>query len=269
MLRSFAKYTGITGLFYLAICSYFYLIQEQSLFPANTIPAGLVYDFKLPHEEIFIDAPDGARLNGVFFDAENSRGVVLHFHGNAENMLNMEQTARQFVQLGFSFLAVDYRSYGKSTGRLSEQNLFDDAMLIMQFLKQQGWEESQIVLYGRSIGTGVAIQLASKTNPAGVILYSPFYNMQQLVSEMFPFLPVNLLLQYPMQSDNYLKLTESPVLMLHGDNDTIIPVHHAQQLGEIRGRLVIIAGGGHNDLTRYPLFWQEVSQFLASVSAPE
>lgn len=247
---------------YSIACLAFYFGQESILFPAKQIDEKMVFDFPLKHEEIYIDTPDGARLNGVLFLAENPSGVILHFHGNGENVLHMKYAAEPFVARGYSFLAMDYRSYGKSTGELSEKILFSDALLSWQYLTDRDWQPSDIILYGRSIGTSIATQLASEQSPRGMILYSPFYSLQSLVSEKAPFLPVSSILKYPLDSATYMQKVNCPVLILHGDSDPVIPISSAERLAQVRGKLVVLSGGNHENLANYPEFWLETDHFL-------
>jgi fermentation-respiration switch protein FrsA (DUF1100 family) len=266
MNRIFKKpmvyFPSLLVLIYVLVCIYFFVIQEQGMFPGREIESERELGFTIKHEEVFLETPDGARLNAVLFEADNPRAVVLHFHGNGENILDMEYAAEPFIKRNYNFLAMDYRTYGKSTGELSEENLFSDASLVMQFLESRGWKQSDIILYGRSIGTGIATQLASETKPRGLILYSPYYSMHALVSDLYPFLPVKLLLKYPLNSAEYLQSVACPVLILHGEVDPVIPVNHAKKLSKIKGKLVTIKAGDHNNLTTFSVFWKALDEFM-------
>ncbi|MEW8348188.1 MAG: alpha/beta hydrolase [Candidatus Thiodiazotropha taylori] len=250
---------------YAILCLYYYLNQVNIIFPASRIDTNAVFNFTIDHQELYIDTPDGARLHGVLFKAENPKGVILHFHGNAENMLSMQYAAEPFVERNYSFLAMDYRSYGKSSGSLSEENLFADAALFLNHLKNSGWDSSEIIFYGRSIGTGVSIQLASKSEVRGMILYAPFYSLTALADYHFPLLPAELLLKFPMDSASYMSSVKHPVLILHGAEDRIIPLDQAERLARITGNLVVLENGGHNDLYGHHRFWVEIDNFLASI----
>ncbi|MCG8004600.1 MAG: lysophospholipase [Candidatus Thiodiazotropha lotti] len=269
MLFSLLKksYFTILSIFlgYAILCLYYYLNQVNIIFPASRIDTDTEFTFTIDHQELFIDTPDGARLHGVLFRAIKPKGVILHFHGNAENMLSMQYAAEPFVDRNYSFLAMDYRSYGKSSGELSEENLFADAALFLEYLKKAGWESSKIILYGRSIGTGVAIQLASKADLGGMILYAPFYSLTDLADYHFPLLPSDLLLKFPMDSASYLNGVQAPVLILHGSDDRIIPLDQAERLARIKGKLVVLINGRHNDLYGHEKFWFEIDTFLASI----
>ncbi|MCG7994979.1 MAG: lysophospholipase [Candidatus Thiodiazotropha taylori] len=259
----FAIILGCTG--YTFLCLYYYLNQVNIIFPASRIDNDTVFNFTIDHQELYIDAPDGARLHGVLFKAKKPKGVILHFHGNAENMRSMQYAAEPFVDRNYSFLAMDYRSYGKSSGSLSEENLFADAALFLNHLKSSGWDSSEIILYGRSIGTGIAIQLASKSELRGMILYAPFYSLTALADYHFPLLPAELLLKFPMDSASYMSSVKQPVLILHGADDRIIPLDQAERLARITGNLVVLENGGHNDLYGHHRFWVEIDNFLASI----
>ncbi|MEJ2622513.1 MAG: alpha/beta hydrolase [Candidatus Thiodiazotropha sp.] len=248
---------------YALICGYTYLNQDRIIFPASRLAADTRLNLTLDHQELYIDTPDGARLHGVLFKSKNPKGLILHFHGNAENMLSMQSVAEPFIHRNYNFLAMDYRSYGKSNGELSEENLFSDAALFMQHLLKSGWESSEIILYGRSIGTGIAIQLASKYNIKGLILSAPFYSLPSLAELHFPLLPVALLLKYQLDSAKYLTQVKSPVLIMHGDSDQIIPLEQAERLAKIKGKLVVLKNGRHNNLDGFDQFWAEIDAFLS------
>ena len=241
---------------YAVICIWLYLAQQSLLFHPRPIAVNAALPFMLKHEEVFLDAPDGARLHGVLFHADSPTAVILHFHGNAENILDMEGQASRFTEMGYSFLAMDYRTYGKSSGSLSEAALFADATLFFDYLREAGWAESDIVISGRSIGTAIATELASRTSPRALVLYSGFASIMDLASEQFPLFPIRFLLKYPLDSATHMKSVNCPVLMLHGKHDSTVPLYHAQKLAAIRGKLLVFDNGDHNNLMAFPEFWQ-------------
>lgn len=265
-IKKIALYTGaIILLLYVGLSVFFYQAQESLLFPARTIPLETELNFTLDHEELFVETPDGETLNGVLFTAEEPKGVILHFHANVENILDMESVAKPFIENKYSFITMDYRTYGKSTGELSEANLFADAALFMQFLESRGWSQSDIILYGRSVGTGISTQLASKTNPRGLILHSPYSSMELLMSGNMPFLPMSLIFKYPLHSAEYMKNVKCPVIILTGELDEVVPLSHAQTLAGIKGKLVVFKDGDHDNLREFPKFHAEIEDFLASI----
>lgn len=250
---------------YLVLCLTFHLTQEQFLFPAKKIAAEAKLKYQLNYEELTLKVSKDVQLSGVMFKADKPKGVVLHFHGNYQNILDMETLAKPFIAMDYSFVTMDYRTYGKSTGELSEEKLFSDAALFLQLLEKKGWKQSDIILMGHSIGTGIATQLASVTKPKGLILYAPYYTFKELISETIPFLPVGLLLKYSLNSAQYMKSVNCPVLILHGNLDELVPVNHAKRLSEIKGKFVLIEEGKHENLTDFDKFWIEIKNFMGKI----
>ncbi len=252
----------IISILYLAFCILFYTTQERFLFPAKEIAADYTIKSSLNFEELTLNVSKDVKLSGVIFNAEAPKGVVLHFHGNEQNILDMESLAKPFVDMGFSFVAMDYRTYGKSIGELSEVNLFSDAKHFLELLEKRGWKQSEIILMGHSIGTGIATQLASVSNTKALILYAPYFTFKDLISEKMPILPIGLLIKYPLNTANYIKNVSCPVLILHGTSDELVPIIHAKKLSQIKGKLISIENGKHENLTDFPNFWLGISQFV-------
>lgn len=253
---------GAVFFLYLLACLTFYLTQENFLFPAKKIASDYKINSSLNFEELTLKVSDDVQLSGIILNANQPKGIVLHFHGNEQTILDMEALAKPFVGMGYSFAAMDYRTYGKSTGELSEENLFSDAKLFLELLEKRGWKQSDIILMGHSIGTGIATQLASVSNPRALILYAPYYTFQDLISEKMPILPIGLLLKYPLNSAEYIKSVDCPVLILHGTLDELVPINHAKKLAQIKGQLISIEHGQHDNLIDFEGFWNEISKFL-------
>ncbi|MEY5049797.1 MAG: hypothetical protein RLZZ175_3156 [Bacteroidota bacterium] len=247
---------------YLGFCILFYSTQENFLFPAKKIEFNFKINSSLNFEELTLKVSKDVQLSGILFKADKPKGVVLHFHGNEQNILDMESLAKPFVGMGYSFVAMDYRTYGKSTGTLSEENLFSDAKLFLELLEKRGWKQSDIILMGHSIGTGIATQLASISNTKALILYAPYYTFKDLISEKMPILPIGMLIKYPLNSAKYMESVNCPVLILHGTLDELVPINHAIKLSKINGKLISIENGKHENLTEFNEFWLEISQFL-------
>ena len=253
---------SVISILYITFCILFYANQDKFLFPAKKIESDYKINFSLNFEELTLKVSDDVQLSGILFNANQPKGIVLHFHGNEQNVLDMESLAKPFVDMGYSFVAMDYRTYGKSTGELSEKNLFSDAKLFLELLEKRGWTQSDIILMGHSIGTGIATQLASISSTKALILYAPYYTFKDLISEKMPILPIGLLLKYPLNSAKYMKSVNCPVLILHGTLDELVPINHAKKLSEINGKLISIENGKHENLTGFDEFWMEISRFL-------
>ncbi len=253
---------SVISILYVAFCILFYTSQENFLFPAKKIADDYKINSSLNFEELTLKVSDDVQLSGILFNANQPKGIVLHFHGNEQNILDMESLAKPLIGMGYSFVSMDYRTYGKSTGKLSEENLFLDAKLFLELLEKRGWKQSDIILMGHSIGTGIATQLASISNTKALILYAPYYTFKDLISEKMPILPIGMLIKYPLNSAKYMESVNCPVLILHGTLDELVPINHAKKLSKINGKLISIKNGEHENLTEFDEFWLEISKFL-------
>lgn len=215
------------------------------------------YQFCQPFEEFFITADDGAKLNAVHIKNNSTKGVALYFHGNSGNVSHLGHVANLLTRKDYDAILVDYRTYGKSTGKLSEKALNDDAQLFYDYALKQ-YSENEIVLYGRSFGTGIASRLAAKNKPCKLILESPFSSAVDLGKHRFPILPISLLSQFRFPSTEYMKEVSCPIYIFHGTEDRVIPYKFAQKLYESipgdRKNFYTIEGGSHNYLQDYEAF---------------
>ena len=180
-------------------------------------------------------------------------------------MRNIERYANQsplFTNNGYDVWMVDYPGFGKSTGKRTEQAMYDDAVRIYEMARKE-ISESQLVIYGRSIGTGVASYLASVQPCSQLILETPYYNIETLAHYYAPIFPVRTLMHYRFPTNEYIKKVRTPITILHGTNDEIIPYRQAQRLAAIsKAQLITISKGRHNNLSDYPLFQQTIKNLL-------
>jgi fermentation-respiration switch protein FrsA (DUF1100 family) len=231
-----------------------YFMQEKLIFLPTKLTSGYKYQFSEPFEELFLESEDGARLNAVHFKIENPKGLILYFHGNAGDLSRWGEIASELITYHYDVLIMDYRSYGKSTGDISEQNLFDDANLFYKYALKS-YSEDDIVVYGRSLGTAFAVFIASENNPRKLILETPFYSLEEIAKKRFPFLPVNYLLKYRFLSNDFIEAVRCPVVIFHGTKDNIVPFASGKNLSalvpEDRLTFVPIEGGAHNNLINF------------------
>jgi fermentation-respiration switch protein FrsA (DUF1100 family) len=242
-----------------------YFMQKKLIFLPTKLAADYEYQFSEPFEELFLEAEDGARLNAVHFKIENPKGLILYFHGNAGDLSRWGKIASELINYHYDVLIMDYRSYGKSTGDVSEQKLFDDATLFYKYALKS-YSEDNIIVYGRSLGTAVATFVASKNNPKKLILETPFYNLEEIAKKRFPFLPVKYLLKYHFLSNNYIEAVRCPVIIFHGTKDNIVPYNSGKNLSGLvpkdRLTFVSIEGGEHNDLVNFKEYKQGIETAL-------
>jgi uncharacterized protein len=241
--------------------------QEQLIFFPEILPTDYKYAFSEPFEEANVPA-EGATLNTVLFKAANAKGVVLYFHGNAGSLRTWGDVARDFTSRGYEILIPDYRGFGKSTGRIAdEKQMLADGLAVYGYLKKS-YPESRIIVYGRSIGTGVAAFVARSGKPRMLILESPFFSLTDLASFHYPFLPkalISLFLKYPLRTDLIIPEVACPVYLIHGTGDEIIPFNASTRLELLiksPHKLIRIEGGGHNNLSDYSVYDRELSFIL-------
>ena len=249
-----------------------YAMQERFIFFPEKLPGD--FDYRLPKnaQELFIDTPDGETINGILFRAPSSKGVVVYFHGNAGSLSSWQFVSEDIVPLGFDILVIDYRGYGKSTGKISEKGLYLDAEASFDKLASLGYEEDGIVVYGRSLGTGVAFNLVGERKAGALILESPFTSMPELASVLVPIPLPDLLVSYKFKSLEKAPNVDIPTLVLHGDNDDLIPFSQGRRIFDAltvkQKTLAVIEGGGHNNLGQFPEYHRAVKNFLDELAPP-
>lgn len=229
-----------------------YFFQTRLIF----YPGKLSQDYKfrtIPlREEIFFKTEDGETINALFFPGEDKTRAILYFHGNAGDLSGWQFVAEDLLPSGLSIFIIDYRGYGKSTGSISEKGLYADADAAFQFLvEKKKIKSDSIVIYGRSVGTGVAVDLASRKKCAGLVLESSYSSLATLANEKVPFFFPSFYLRAKFNNLKKINQVSAPVAFLHGADDTLIPPAHSQILFEaFRGRktFVLIEKGQHNDL---------------------
>jgi fermentation-respiration switch protein FrsA (DUF1100 family) len=204
--------------------------------------------------EQVLDASNGAHLVSWRATAAPGRPTILYLHGNAGNLASRADRFRRYQQQGFGLLMLSWRSYSGSTGSPTETNNVADAILAYQALRSEGVAAEKIVIYGESLGSGVAVQLAAALPIGALVLDAPYTSMVEMASLAYPYLPVRPLLLDRYESKRYIGKVKAPVLVLHGERDSIIPlsmglaIHAASPEPK---KLVLFPNGGHVDLDQY------------------
>ncbi len=240
-----------------------YVFQTNLIFYPSKLPEEHVYHFEVPFEEMDFYPTDEVRINAIFFEGNPDGDVVFYSHGNAGNLDGWGLIADQFTSLGLNVMIYDYRSYGKSTGNISESGLYDDALYLYDFLAARYGEE-RIVIYGRSIGTGIASKVASLREPKMLILESPYYSLPDLVGAIIPIVP-RMLVRYRLPLHVYLREVACQVIIIHGDADEVIPVSQSVRLKSLLKQgdeVYFIQGGHHNDLDMFKSFHEVLKKHL-------
>ena len=245
-----------------------YIFQGALIFFPQPVPP--------QHQEAFAEyaltlAHEGKQLRGWYVPGKVSaeRPLVVYYGGNAEEVSgNLWDMAR--LEAG-AYLFMNYRGYGDSEGRPTQQSLCRDAIHILDTLAdRENIPLNHIVLVGRSLGSGVAVHVAARRPVRGVILVTPFDSLLNVARRHYPVLPVRLLLKHPFDSAALAPNIGIPALILIGRQDTIIPPQHAIRLSEIWGgpvESIIIDGVGHNDIQMAPRYWKAINAFLSAGKA--
>lgn len=255
---------GSLTLVYLGVCFFFYWYQESFLFHPRVTRMDYVYDFDYPYEEKLYKTPNNGSIHTLKFEVKESKGLVFYLHGNAGSLRDWGWVYADFVKMGYDVLIIDYRGYGKSTGPLSEANMHSDLEFLYNEMKSQ-YKEDNIVVYGRSIGTGMASKLAANNQPKAVVLESPFYSIKDVAKKMAPIFPLELLLKYKFNSFEYLSSALSPIYIIHGTNDNVIPFQSGEKLYELHKDNVSffkVEDGQHNNLSNYPAHKELLKEVL-------
>lgn len=243
-----------------------YFFQDNMIFHPEKVSQDSSYHFSQKHKDITIAINDSYNMNVVQFltSGHLKKGVVLYFHGNMKNISWYAAQADLFTTKGYEVWMIDYPGFGKSTGELTESILYDYAMQVYN-LAGKTYPASQIILYGRSLGTGVACWLASKKSCSHLILETPYYSLSSLASRYIPIYPVSTLIKYKIPTYKYLSLVNAPVTIFHGTDDQVIPYKNAARLKTMlkpSDRFITLEGRGHNNIPDDSVFSETLNAIL-------
>jgi len=249
---------------YVAFCLYFYFTQHFYFFRPEILPSSFKYTYAFPFDEIEMEMEDGGKINGVHFKVPSALGVVFYLKGNSRSIKGWGKFAKDFLGNGYDLLMIDYRGFGKSRGKRTQAKLFNDAQFMYKWLAKQYGEE-QIILYGRSLGSGIAARIASWNNARLLILDSPYFSFYHNIRRFLFFIPLKWFLRYDIRTDQYLKTTECPVYIIHGTRDILFPIKQSRKLKQLypdKISLIEIENGHHNDLQNFPEFFEAIYDIL-------
>lgn len=265
-----ARIAALCCVLYLAALVFLWFRQEKLLFA----PTVLATNYRLASapdiHEVAIDVP-GAQLSALHLKLPNPKGVVFFLHGNGGSLENWFVNPEYYRASNFDLFMVDYRGYGKSTGQIeSEAQLRADVRAVWATVAPQ-YIGRKVVVYGRSLGSGLAAGLAVEMGSANqapdmTVLVSPYTSMAALATDHYPWVP-QMLLRYPMRTDQLLSQIRSPLLLIHGTQDLLITPHHSETLKALapHATLVHIQGASHNDLQNFDTYLDVYARALAAL----
>lgn len=277
-----ASICGLALLVYCAAMGWLWFAQEKLIFMPTALPPSAVLSQRDDVREVVVSVPGGtnapgapnapgAQLSVLQLKLPSPKGVVFFLHGNSGNAVTWLIDPDFYRRANFDVVMMDYRGYGKSTSAItSEAQLRQDVRAVWDHFVPQ-YQNKKWLLLGRSLGTSLAAGLSVELARAGrapnaTILVSPYESFAALAALHYPLVP-QALLRYPMHTDQWVAQMQSPLLILHGDQDTLIPLQHSQALAKLapQSKLQIIAGAGHNDLQKFSSYTQAIEDVMAGL----
>jgi len=233
----FIKILLAVALFYVAAMIAIYFAQALFIYAPQIPTRELVAtpaDIGLEYEDLTLQTVDNEKINAWYIPTNKSNTestkTVLFFHGNAGNISHRLETIKIYNNLGLDFLIFDYRGFGVSTGKPSEQGTCLDADTVWKYLiEERKLEPKDIIIAGRSLGGGVAAELAKKVHPVMLILESTFTSMTEVSAKHYPFMPTGLIVKHEYKINLKLKDIHCPIVFAHSKNDEVIPYEHSQR----------------------------------------
>lgn len=258
-------------LLYCVVGIAWYYGQDKLMLHPTVADSKTIYSFSQPFTELNLNYDEHTNINIVEFSAagrpkdSTAKGVVLYFHGNGGSIPDYAGLAKDFTSKGYECWLMDYPGFGKSTGEFSEKRV-NTLSLVFYKLARSRWKPSQIILYGQSLGTGVAAQLASVRDCKRLILQSPYYSMTSLFRRYLFLYPVGMMLHNQFPTYNYLPAVTAPITIFSGSEDETVPYHNSERLKPLLktgDEFVTIIGGKHKDLPGFPVYQQKLDSLLS------
>lgn len=244
-----------------------YFFQKKIMLRPKKLPLNYQFVFDIPFIEINIPVKDyNASIVKFLPSTIIPKGVILYFHGNRENISRYAKYVPDLTKHGYEVWITDYPGYGKTTGVFTEENVYLQASEIYR-LANSRFNEDQIIVYGRSLGSGVASWLALKKRCKYLILETPYYSVPDLFYSYAPIYPVNAIIKFKFSTGEYLKKVTAPVIIFHGTNDRVIPYSCAEKLKQSLkpgDEFITVEKASHNDLSDFPVFHSKLHSILAS-----
>ncbi|CAN5857122.1 alpha/beta fold hydrolase [soil metagenome] len=243
-----------------------YYLQWKILFHPKKLETNHVFQFTKPFKEISIPINETDTISMVKFYPADSlrRGVVVYYHGNMENIEHYAPFAKNFTEKGYEVWMQDYPGFGKSRGDRTEEKMYSQAMQVMKMAAATYGSDS-IVIYGRSLGTGIAAYVASLSSCKKLILETPYYSIPDLFNSFSFIYPASYMSEYKIPTWKYLQDVQAPISIFHGDNDWIIPHRCAARLKQYLkppDEFITIKKGGHNNLNDFPQYHHALDSLL-------
>ena len=265
--RILFRWIKVVLLLYAVMGILFYYLQNKIFFHPKALPADYQYSFpQQKFEELNLPYTATSTINLIQFkpDTGLSKGVVLFFHGNKRNITHYARYAPVFTRHQYEVWMIDYPGFGKSTGIFSEPVLYEWALQLYKLARVR-YSPDSIIIYGKSLGTGIAAQLASIRDSKRLILETPYYDFRSIVRPYLFMYPLDRMVPYEFPTWKYLQITGTPVTIFHGTSDGVIPFNNCEKLKQLLkpgSDFIAIKGGSHNDLLQFPEMKNRLEELL-------
>jgi len=244
----------IAAALYALVAAGLFVFQRKLLYRPDTQRPDMAHLGISTLRAVEIETADGLRLLAWYLPPPAGRAVVVYFHGNGGNLGYREARMMQFAAAGFGALFLEYRGYGGNPGSPTEDGLYADARAALDFLDAQGIDPGRLVLYGESLGTGIAVRMASERAVGALVLEAPFSSVADVAQQRYWFVPVRLLLKDKFDAVARIGAVHAPILMLLGERDVIVPPRFGRTLFKAAPEpkeLWVAPDGGHEDLRQF------------------
>ncbi len=241
----------VVGLYALILILFFVFQRSLLYYPNhNSVPLAEAHANRL-FQELSVRTADGINLNAWYAPATSKPLTFVFFHGNADSLYGAAPIADPYIAAGYGFLLAEYRGYSGLPGKPTEAGLYADARAYIYGLMTRGVRSEDIVLFGHSLGTGVAVQMAEEFHAGGLILLAPYLSMPKLAQVHYPFIPAEYLALDRYENDKKMSDIHAPVLIVNGDLDQIVPPGQGRRLAALANeprQFQSLPDRGHNDL---------------------
>ncbi|MGD9638115.1 MAG: alpha/beta hydrolase [Alphaproteobacteria bacterium] len=248
---------AILLVFYVLVVLAVYIIQRDLLYFPPSEPPSKEHIFIPYISEITIETYDKLKLTAWFVPPREGMPIIIHFHGNAGCISGSAYKMQQLAARGYGFLFPEYRGYCGNAGKPKEKDLINDGLSAINYLKAKNYNENQIIVYGESLGSGIAIASAKDLNLKAVIIESGFSSITETAQEIYWYFPASLMVKDSFRNDLRIKNVKAPLLIIHGSNDNTVNVKQSQKLFNLANdnpkTLKIVDGGEHNKLFNFGL----------------
>ena len=254
----------IIGIYFLMILIMF-IFQRSLLYLPSKESLDSSYYNKTGLKKVEVTTSDGLVLSSLFKKPSNDeKSIILVFHGNAGHIGHRVDKFRPFLKEGYGLFLVEYRGYGENLGKPSESGLYKDGEAALNFLSKQKIPQQKIILYGESLGCGLAVKLSTKTAFNATILEAPYTSIADVASHHYWYLPTKLLVLDRFDILSMIKNIKSPLLVIHGKKDNVINVNFGKKVFKLAPepkKAIFVINAGHNNLYEFNIY-EKIYQFL-------